>query len=75
MGEHAALTAGVERAQVGPDELALASHQRLAAAYERGFFDDLMTPLPRVDPRPELALRHHPRKARLAAHRVRHEGS
>ncbi len=26
------------------DELALASHQRLAAAYDRGFFDDLITP-------------------------------
>lgn len=45
MGEHAALTArrwGVERQ--AQDELALASHLRLAAAYERGFFDDLMTP-------------------------------
>jgi acetyl-CoA C-acetyltransferase len=26
------------------DELALARHQHLAAAYERGFFDDLLTP-------------------------------
>lgn len=26
------------------DELALASHVNLAAAYERGFFDDLLTP-------------------------------
>ena len=26
------------------DELAVASHQQLAAAYERGFFDDLVTP-------------------------------
>ena len=26
------------------DELTLRSHQRLAAAYERGFFDDLVTP-------------------------------
>jgi acetyl-CoA C-acetyltransferase len=45
MGEHAAITArewGIDR--VAQDELALASHQRLAAAYERGFFDDLMTP-------------------------------
>ena len=45
MGEHAAITArewNVPRA--AQDELALASHQRLAAAYERGFFDDLMTP-------------------------------
>jgi acetyl-CoA C-acetyltransferase len=45
MGEHAALTAvewGVTREE--QDELTLASHQRLAAAYERGFFDSLVTP-------------------------------
>jgi acetyl-CoA C-acetyltransferase len=45
MGEHAARTAaewGIGRAE--QDEVALLSHQRLAAAYERGFFDDLMTP-------------------------------
>ncbi|GAA3234812.1 acetyl-CoA C-acetyltransferase [Dactylosporangium siamense] len=45
MGDSAALTAlefGVTRAE--QDELALASHQHLAAAYERGFFDDLITP-------------------------------
>jgi acetyl-CoA C-acetyltransferase len=45
MGEHTAITA--HRWQIGraaQDELTLTSHQRLAAAYERGFFDDLMTP-------------------------------
>jgi acetyl-CoA C-acetyltransferase len=45
MGEHAAVTAlrwNIDRA--AQDELALASHQRLAAAYDRGFFDDLQTP-------------------------------
>ncbi|WP_018723711.1 acetyl-CoA C-acetyltransferase [Salinispora fenicalii] len=45
MGEHAARTAlrwQVDRQ--AQDELALRSHHRLAAAYERGFFDDLMTP-------------------------------
>jgi acetyl-CoA C-acetyltransferase len=45
MGEHAAITAkewGIERA--AQDELAAASHRKLAAAYERGFFDDLVTP-------------------------------
>ncbi|MGN6687925.1 MAG: acetyl-CoA C-acetyltransferase, partial [Actinomycetales bacterium] len=45
MGEHAAVTArewGISREE--QDELALASHQRLAAAYDRGFFDDLVTP-------------------------------
>jgi acetyl-CoA C-acetyltransferase len=45
MGEHAAITAkewAVTRE--AQDELAAASHQKLAAAYERGFFGDLMTP-------------------------------
>ncbi len=45
MGEHAARTArewGVSRAD--QDALAATSHQRLAAAYDRGFFDDLVTP-------------------------------
>ncbi|XTZ13596.1 acetyl-CoA C-acetyltransferase [Micromonospora echinospora] len=45
MGEHAARTAlrwAVDRQD--QDELALRSHQRLAAAYDRGFFDDLVTP-------------------------------
>jgi acetyl-CoA C-acetyltransferase len=45
MGEHAAITArewGVTR--VDQDELAAASHQNLAKAYDSGFFDDLVTP-------------------------------
>jgi acetyl-CoA C-acetyltransferase len=45
MGEHAAVTArefGITRED--QDELAVASHRRLADAYERGFFDDLVTP-------------------------------
>ncbi|MEV6958970.1 acetyl-CoA C-acetyltransferase [Streptomyces sp. NPDC051207] len=45
MGEHAAVTArawGIGRE--AQDELAAASHQRLAAAYERGFFEDLVVP-------------------------------
>jgi acetyl-CoA C-acetyltransferase len=45
MGEHQALTTaqwGISRED--QDALALASHQRLAAAYEDGFFDDLITP-------------------------------
>ena len=45
MGEHQALTTerlGITRE--AQDELAVASHQGLAAAYERGFFDDLVTP-------------------------------
>ena len=45
MGEHAALTAkewGITRE--AQDELAAASHINMAAAYDRGFFDDLVTP-------------------------------
>ncbi len=45
MGEHAARTAaawGITRAD--QDALAATSHQRLAAAYDDGFFDDLVTP-------------------------------
>src|SRR6478609_3546025 len=45
MGEHAAITAlewGISRED--QDELTVASHRNLAAAYDRGFFDDLVTP-------------------------------
>ena len=45
MGEHAALTAlewDIGREE--QDALAAASHQHLAAAYERGFLDDQVTP-------------------------------
>ncbi|VEH35874.1 3-ketoacyl-CoA thiolase [Cellulomonas fimi] len=45
MGEHQALTTaqwGITRE--AQDEIALASHQRLAAAWDSGFFDDLVTP-------------------------------
>lgn len=45
MGEHAALTAlewGISRE--AQDELAYRSHMNLAASYERGFQDDLITP-------------------------------
>ncbi|WP_156754625.1 acetyl-CoA C-acetyltransferase [Actinokineospora pegani] len=45
MGDHAAITAkewGITRE--AQDELAASSHQKLAAAYDRGFFDDLITP-------------------------------
>ena len=50
MGEHAALTA--LEWQIGreeQDELAVASHQHLAASYDRGFQDDLITPFNGVD--------------------------
>jgi acetyl-CoA C-acetyltransferase len=45
MGEHAAVTA--EQWEIGreeQDEVAAASHQRMAKAWEDGFFDDLVTP-------------------------------
>jgi acetyl-CoA C-acetyltransferase len=45
MGEHQAIT--TELWDIGreeQDELAAASHRNLAAAYDRGFFDDLVTP-------------------------------
>ena len=45
MGEHQAITTkqmGITR--VDQDELATASHRNMAAAYDRGFFDDLVTP-------------------------------
>ena len=45
MGEHAAKTAlSWDIGREEQDELAARSHQRLAAAYEDGFFDDLVTP-------------------------------
>jgi acetyl-CoA C-acetyltransferase len=45
MGEHAAVTAREWNiTRESQDELAAASHQKLAAAYARGFFDDLVTP-------------------------------
>ncbi|MGN6413202.1 acetyl-CoA C-acetyltransferase [Flexivirga sp.] len=45
MGEHQAITTkewGITRE--AQDELAARSHRNLAAAYDRGFFDDLVTP-------------------------------
>src|SRR5437763_1784229 len=45
MGEHAQLTAHEwEIGREEQDELTVRSHQNLAAAYDRGFFDDLVTP-------------------------------
>jgi acetyl-CoA C-acetyltransferase len=45
MGEHQAITAREwEISREAQDELTVRSHQNLAAAYERGFFDDLVTP-------------------------------
>lgn len=45
MGEHAAITArtwGITREE--QDAFAVASHKHMAAAWQRGFFDDLVTP-------------------------------
>ncbi|MBV9592864.1 MAG: acetyl-CoA C-acetyltransferase [Actinobacteria bacterium] len=45
MGEHQAVTtAAWAISRAAQDELAVASHQNLAAAYEQGFLDDLVTP-------------------------------
>lgn len=45
MGDHQAITTlewGISRE--AQDELAASSHQKMAAAYQEGFFDDLVTP-------------------------------
>lgn len=45
MGEHQAITTSRWNiSRPAQDELALASHANMAAAYDRGFFDDLVTP-------------------------------
>ncbi|MEM8593267.1 MAG: acetyl-CoA C-acetyltransferase [Pseudomonadota bacterium] len=45
MGEHAQITAHEWNiARADQDQLAYDSHQKLHAAYERGFFDDLVSP-------------------------------
>ena len=45
MGEHQALTtAQWNVSREAQDQLAFASHRNLAAAYDAGFFDDLLTP-------------------------------
>ena len=45
MGDHAAVTAQEwEISREAQDRLAMESHHNLAAAYDRGFFDDLVTP-------------------------------
>src|SRR5699024_12228649 len=50
MGEHQALTThewGVSRQE--QDEIAMNSHNNMAAAYEEGLFNDLMTPFRGLD--------------------------
>jgi acetyl-CoA C-acetyltransferase len=50
MGDHAALTAAeFDIGREEQDALAMASHQNLAAAYDRGFFGDLITPFLGLD--------------------------
>jgi acetyl-CoA C-acetyltransferase len=68
MGEHAALTA-VEW-QIGreeQDELAAASHQHLAAAYDAGFEDDLVTPFRGLDKDNNLRPTRPPRSSRSSS--------
>jgi len=50
MGEHAALTAlEWQITREAQDDLAVASHHHLAASYDRGFQDDLVTPFNGLD--------------------------
>jgi acetyl-CoA C-acetyltransferase len=50
MGDHAALTAlEWQVTREAQDELAAASHQKLAAAYDEGFLDDQVTPFRGVE--------------------------
>jgi acetyl-CoA C-acetyltransferase len=50
MGEHAALTAlEWQITREAQDELTVASHHNLAASYDRGFQDDLITPFNGLD--------------------------
>ncbi|MFG3088848.1 acetyl-CoA C-acetyltransferase [Streptomyces antibioticus] len=50
MGEHAAVTARAwDVSREDQDALAATSHQRLAAAYDRGFFRDLVVPFRGLD--------------------------
>ena len=75
MGEHAALMArdwGVTRAE--QDELAVASHVNMAAAYERGFYDGAGVAVPRARARPEPARRHVAREAGEAQAGLRRPG-
>ena len=67
MGEHAALTAlewQITREE--QDELAAASHQHLAAAYDAGFLDDLITPFRGLERDHNLRAGLHGREARQA---------
>ena len=67
MGEHAALTAlEWQITREAQDELAVASHHHLAASYDRGFQDDLITPFNGARARPEPARRLLDREAREA---------
>ena len=50
MGDHCQVTAKEwSIAREDQDRLAWESHQKLAKAYEEGFFDDLMTPMAGLD--------------------------
>ena len=72
MGEHQAITTerwGITRAD--QDELTVASHQGLAAAYERGFLDDLVTPFLGLQRDQNLRPGHEHRQAREAQAGVR----
>ena len=72
MGEHTEITA--KEWQIGreeQDEIALASHRTAVAAWDRGFFDDLVIPIGGRDARHHPAQGHVAREARAPAAVVR----
>ena len=76
MGEHAALHRAALGASTGRPRTSwrCASHQRLAAAYERGFFDDLVTPYLGLTRDQNLRADTTPGEARRAQAGLRHTG-
>ena len=71
MGEHTEITAKEweHRRATSRTALALESHQRAVAAWERGFFDDLVIPVGDLRRDTHPAQRHVAREAREAAAR------
>ena len=74
MGEHQALTtAQWNISREAQDELAFNSHRNLAAAYDAGFFDDLLTPYRGLAKDSNLQAGHHAGEAGNAQAGLRQE--
>ena len=74
MGEHQALTTAQWKiTREAQDELAFNSHRNLAAAYDAGFFDDLITAVPGTQQGREPPPGHQPGQAGHAQARLRQE--